>query len=197
MLAALRQPWADVSDLGAVDDDPRLLRETLLKAAAGSDMVVTTGGASVGDEDHVVEQLRRAGGEIDVLKVAMKPGKPLMLGTLGQSLVVGLPGNPVAAFATWMVIGARMAERIAGQTPLNRPRQYAEMTCAVTRLPGRQEYRPARIVGTGHEGCPRIELLDSSFSAKISRLCSADGFAVIPACADVIAAGERLEFLSI
>jgi len=73
LMAALRQPSIDVIDLGAVRDDPDLLRETLTRASGQADIIVTTGGVSVGEEDHMVAQLRAAGGEIKVLKIAMKP----------------------------------------------------------------------------------------------------------------------------
>ncbi len=108
LLAALRQPWIDVIDLGAVGDDPTVLRETLSSAANRADIILTTGGVSVGEEDHMVEQLRTAGGKIDVLGIAMKPGKPLSMGRLGGAVFIGLPGNPVAAFTTWRIIGSRI-----------------------------------------------------------------------------------------
>ncbi len=89
--------------------------------------MVTTGGVSVGDEDHMPAVLRAAGGEIHVMKVAMKPGKPLVIGRIGAALYVGLPGNPVAAFVCWHVIGARIARGFGG----NRGRRSApHSSCA-------------------------------------------------------------------
>ena len=121
MIAALRQPWIDLIDLGAINDDPVQLRNALTDIASDVDMIVTTGGVSVGEEDHMVSQLQEAGGRIEVMKIAMKPGKPLSIGLLKDAVFVGLPGNPVAAFTTWKIIGNRIAEKLAGQTNADRP----------------------------------------------------------------------------
>ncbi|MGV6849041.1 MAG: molybdopterin-binding protein [Marinibacterium sp.] len=195
MLAALRAPWIDLIDMGSVSDDPALLRAALGAAAENADLIVTTGGVSVGEEDHMVAQLRQAGGEIEVLKVAMKPGKPLSVGSLGDAVFVGLPGNPVAAFTTWKIIGSHVVARLSGQDTAEPPPAQVEIAESFSRRPGRQEFRPVRIVGSSAEGRPRVEMLDSSYSAKISLICNSDGLAVIPAESASVAAGDRLEFV--
>jgi molybdopterin molybdotransferase len=195
MLAALRQPWAKVTDHGAIEDDPDLLRQTLERVARDADIVVTTGGVSVGEEDHMIAQLRKAGGDIEVLKIAMKPGKPMSMGRLRNAVFIGLPGNPVAAFTTWKIIGAQIAARAAGLRLTDLQRPIVEVAQTTTRRPGRQEFRPARIVGFSKSGHPRVEMLDRSFSAKISLICKSDGFAVIPAEAKSIQSGDHLEFV--
>jgi molybdopterin molybdotransferase len=96
-LAAMLNAWgADVINLGIVRDD---MRATIaaIKKAANADILVTTGGASVGDHDYVQEALKRAGIKIGFWKIALRPGKPLMFGTKGKLSVLGLPGNPVSA----------------------------------------------------------------------------------------------------
>lgn len=195
MVAALRQPWIRMTDLGAVADDPDRLRETLVQASREADLIVTTGGVSVGEEDHMTAQLRRAGGHVEVMKIAMKPGKPLTVGRLGKAVLLGFPGNPVAAFTTWKIIGQRVASRLSGQRDTARRGVQAEVIETFFRRPGRQEYRPARVVGASGDGCPRIELLDRSFSAKISLICQSDGLAVIPAGTAQVSAGTRFEFI--
>lgn len=195
MLAALKAPWIDLHDMGAVADDPDLLRAELCKAADQADMIVTTGGVSVGEEDHMVAQLGAAGGQIEVMKVAMKPGKPLSVGTLGKAVFVGLPGNPVAAFTAWKIIGTRVAERLAGQVSGSPVPMQAEIAKGFSRRPGRQEFRPARVVSSSRDGRPQIEMLDKSYSAKMSLICASDGLAVIPASATQIEAGQKLDFL--
>lgn len=195
LLAALRAPWVELKDVGSVEDNPASLREVLTSAARDADLVVTTGGVSVGEEDHMVAQLREAGGAIEVMKIAMKPGKPLSIGTLGTAVFVGLPGNPVAAFTTWKIIGSRIAAKLSGQTGAADRTPTVEAASASSRRPGRQEYRPARIIGHSPDGRPRVELLDVSYSAKISLICKSDGLAVIPAERDRIEAGDALEFV--
>ncbi|GAO39669.1 putative molybdopterin biosynthesis protein [Sphingomonas changbaiensis NBRC 104936] len=101
MLAALlaAEP-AHLQCHAPVRDDLDLIQRSLIQAAAGADILVTTGGASVGDHDLVRPALEAAGARIDFWRVAMKPGKPLMAGRLGDCVVLGLPGNPVSAFVT-------------------------------------------------------------------------------------------------
>jgi molybdopterin molybdotransferase len=96
-LAAMLKAWgADVINLGIVRDDTRATIAAI-KKAANADILVTTGGASVGDHDYVQEALKRAGIKIGFWKIALRPGKPLMFGTKGKLSVLGLPGNPVSA----------------------------------------------------------------------------------------------------
>jgi molybdopterin molybdotransferase len=105
-LAALLAPFAEsILDLGIVPDDKPQLDAKLLEAFdAGVDMLITTGGASVGERDYVQEVLKDLGVELDFWKLRMRPGKPLMFGTRGKTLVFGLPGNPVSALVTATVI---------------------------------------------------------------------------------------------
>jgi len=105
-LAALLAPYAEsILDLGIVPDDKPKLDAKLLEAFdAGVDMLITTGGASVGERDYVQEVLKDLGVELDFWKLRMRPGKPLMFGTRGKTLVFGLPGNPVSALVTATVI---------------------------------------------------------------------------------------------
>jgi molybdopterin molybdotransferase len=105
-LAALLAPYAEsILDLGIVPDDKPKLDAKLLEAFdAGVDILITTGGASVGERDYVQEVLKDLGVELDFWKLRMRPGKPLMFGTRGRTLVFGLPGNPVSALVTATVI---------------------------------------------------------------------------------------------
>jgi molybdopterin molybdotransferase len=105
-LGALLSPFAEtILDLGIVPDDKPKLDAKLLEAFdAGVDILITTGGASVGERDYVQEVLKDLGVELDFWKLRMRPGKPLMFGTRGKTLVFGLPGNPVSALVTATVI---------------------------------------------------------------------------------------------
>lgn len=105
-LTAMLAPLAEsILDLGIVPDDKAQIDARLLEAFdAGVDMLITTGGASVGERDYVQEVLRDLGVDLDFWKLRMRPGKPLMFGTRGKTLVFGLPGNPVSALVTAMVI---------------------------------------------------------------------------------------------
>lgn len=113
MLQALLGDVGEVTDLGIVADT---LEATVsaFREAAGFDIVVTTGGASVGDHDHVAAAFRAAGGTLDFWKARLRPGKPLMAGTLDHSVFVGLPGNPVSAFVAATLFVLPLARQMAG-----------------------------------------------------------------------------------
>jgi molybdopterin molybdotransferase len=195
LLGVLTAPWIDLTDLGAVPDDPATLTATLAEAAAGADLVISTGGVSVGDEDHMPRLFREAGGDIHAMRIAMKPGKPLALGTMGDALYLGLPGNPASAFVTWQVIGARLARRRAGITRETNRKRTVRAGFDLNRRPGRCEFRPARITGHDATGADVVGLMSPSFSHRVALLAEADGLALLPADADRIRAGDVLEFL--
>ena len=113
------EPWAQVIDYGIIPDWRATLAQTLGEAAKRCDVVVTTGGVSAGDEDHILGALAEHGVELDVLKVAMRPGKPVKIGLMGNVLFAGLPGNPNAALVTFHQIALpaiRATAGIAGRT---------------------------------------------------------------------------------
>ena len=121
MLAAMLGDLpVEIIDLGILPDD----LDALTRAFAGvrADLLVTTGGASVGDHDLVRPALAAAGGTIDFWRIALRPGKPMMAGRLGDALVLGLPGNPVSAFVTAMLFVKPLVAALAGAAdPLPRP----------------------------------------------------------------------------
>ena len=97
-----------------VRDDRAILAKLLKDLARRHDVIVTVGGASVGDHDHVRGALEDAGGRIDFWKIAMRPGKPLIAGTIGDALLLGLPGNPSSAFVTATLFLLPLVRHLAG-----------------------------------------------------------------------------------
>lgn len=195
LAGALGLPWIEAIDMGSVPDRLDLLQQTLEQASRRADLVVTTGGVSVGDEDHMPAVLRAAGGEIHVMKVAMKPGKPLVIGRIGPALYLGLPGNPVSAFVAWHVIGARIAEALAGIAEAGPPRILVRADFERSRRPGRCEFLPARLGSHDDHGTRMVEIATSEVSHRVALLAQADGLLLIPAEADRVARGDMLEFL--
>lgn len=122
MIAALLAAHgADMTDMGLVPDRREALAEAI-SAASGHDLIVTIGGASVGDHDLVKPALEAAGASLDFWRIAIRPGKPLMAGRLGDALVVGLPGNPVSAFVCARLFLAPLLRRFSGDpSPLDVP----------------------------------------------------------------------------
>jgi len=196
MLASqLQAPHIDWLDLGAVPDEPEQLGDALDKAARFADLVMTTGGVSVGDEDHMPHLVRQAGGEIHVMKVAIKPGKPLMIGTIGKTIYIGLPGNPVAAFVNCLLIVDPIIRKLAGLGSRRPQMRTVTADFARARRPGRQEYIPAQIVGQSEDEPMLVKAFQKAGSATLMPLAEADGFVIIPADCAEVSPGDALKFM--
>lgn len=191
----LALPWIEAIDMGAVPDRPARLRQVLEQAARDTDLVVSTGGVSVGDEDHMPVVLSAAGGTAQVMKVAMKPGKPLMIGRIGGALYLGLPGNPVAVFVCWHVIGAHIAEALAGISETGPRRIIVRAGFERVRQPGRCEFLPARLGGYDSHGIRTAEVTALEVSHRVALLAQTDGLLLIPPETDHIGHDDMLEFL--
>ena len=157
MLAALlRGSGAVVYPMAVVEDEAAAMRWSLRRAAIDADLVLTTAGISVGDEDHVRDALLTLGSDLAVLKVAMKPGKPLAAGRLRGAVFVGLPGNPLAAAAGAIAfvrpllarMGYRLISRPAWMTPLTAGERWRR---ALTVCPNRR-------AESGVRGDGRVEM---------------------------------------
>lgn len=135
----LREKPVQIDDLGALADDPAVIRNALEGAAQHADLIVTSGGVSVGDADHVQRVIGELG-EIVFWRIAMKPGKPLAVGRIGDALVVGLPGNPVSTLVTYLLFVAPAVDRLAGSEPARPIVLPARLERAVRHTPGRREY---------------------------------------------------------
>ncbi|ATE63052.1 gephyrin-like molybdotransferase Glp [Rhizorhabdus dicambivorans] len=141
MLAALLAGTpAQVTDHGIIRDDLGLISAAFADLAGGADIIVTTGGASVGDHDLVLPALEQAGATIDFWKVRMKPGKPVMIGTLGGAIVLGLPGNPVSAFVTATLFLKPLIAHLLGSARPVPPPAAARLGEALPATGGRAEY---------------------------------------------------------
>jgi molybdopterin molybdotransferase len=136
-------------DAGILADDLTVLETGLRALSEKVDIIVTTGGASVGDHDLVHTALQNIGAQMDFWKVAMRPGKPLMAGKIGNALVLGLPGNPSSAFVTAFLFLLPLIRHMAGsQSPL--PILFEAATASDLPAGGdRAEYMRASVEG-GH-----------------------------------------------
>ncbi len=188
MLLSMVRRWGHLPvDMGHAPDDRDRLRAAL--DAAGADVIVTSGGASAGDEDHVSALLRDEGA-LSAWRIALKPGRPLALGLRDGVPVFGLPGNPVASFVC-AVIFARPALAVLAGAPWPEP---VAMTLPAAfekdKKPGRREYLRARI---GAEG--GVETFASEGSGRISGLSWAQGLVELPDGAARIRPGDPVRFL--
>lgn len=165
-----------------------------LRTLAGHDLIVTTGGVSVGEEDRLVEAILRAGGEARPLKISVKPGKHLVLGKIGRAFVLGLPGNPVAAFIANRLF-ASVAVNVLLGTHDDRSTCFAHPAQTIIRRPGRLEYRPARIIGRGADGIQIVELAPPDFSARSGWFGAADSLAILPEDCSRVDEAEKISVL--
>jgi molybdopterin molybdotransferase len=172
-------PWAEVVDFGVVADCSAALVEMFAEAQAACDVLVTTGGVSVGDEDHVVASFGRLGGVVDVLKVAMRPGKPVKIGTMGAMLFAGLPGNPNAALATFRYIALPAIRAVAGFASVLPHWSAAVAGFAYEKRPGRTEFVPVRTAKVDDLGRPVLELLGRGSSSGLRAMAKANGLAML------------------
>jgi molybdopterin molybdotransferase len=175
-------------------DDLLMLRNQLSELARKADIVVTTGGLSVGEEDHVRSALRELGANILFSGVAIKPGKPVSFGHLGQSYWLGLPGNPLASFITWNLFGKALLRGLSGQSYKNTTRRRAALGHELTHLPGRCELRLADLTGHDEFGRDVISCENASHSARVIPLANADGIVIVPADKLHLPRGAILEF---
>ncbi|TVP87183.1 MAG: molybdopterin molybdenumtransferase MoeA [Thioalkalivibrio sp.] len=132
---------AEVLDLGILPDEPERLRSALRESALSADAVLSSGGVSVGEADHVTRVLSELG-RVSFWKIAIKPGRPLAFGILGQrTLFFGLPGNPVAAMVTFIRFVRPALQRISGQDPEELPSFEVPCLDALKKVPGRTEFQ--------------------------------------------------------
>jgi len=185
-------PWVTATDLGILPDDPATIRAAIRDAAQSHDVVISSGGVSAGEEDHILDALRAEAAELDVLKVAIRPGKPLTVGRLGSALYFGLPGNPYAAAITFAQIARPALRRVAGL--MEEPDTWLPAVAGFSyrRSTGRREYVPVTWARRDSTGRPVVERLGQGASASLSPIARAMGVAVIPPDLDVVKPGQPL-----
>ena len=186
MLARL---GCEVLDMGVVRDDPAALEAALLEAAASSDAIVTSGGVSVGEADFVRSLMAKLG-EVAFWKIAMKPGRPMAFGKIGDAWLFGLPGNPVAVMVTFyqFVRPALLKMMGAGAEPL--PTFRVPCSVALKKVPGRTEFLRARLFEDGGEW--RVQPTGAQGSGILRSMSDANCFIVLEHERGNVAAGEAV-----
>ncbi len=182
LLGYLAQLGCEVVDLGVVPDRREATERALREAAGRADLVITTGGASVGEEDHLKVALT-AVGRVELWQVAIKPGKPLLFGQVrsGRSEVpvLGLPGNPASVAVTFMVFAVPFLRALQGATSRDMPPLRLPAAFRVKKASSRTEYLRVRL-----ESSPagvRLMRFPNQSSGVLTAMAWADGLAVVPA----------------
>lgn len=190
MLLSLIAGWGfEPVDLGHAPDDTDAIRSRLDEGAKSADVILTSGGASAGDEDHVSRLLRDTG-SLSSWRIALKPGRPLALALWHGVPVFGLPGNPVAAFVCALIFAKPAFAQMSGagwQTPtgFTVPAAFSKF-----KKPGRREYLRARLNADG-----AVEVFQSEGSGRISGLSWAEGLVELPDEAIDVQPGTLVRFL--
>lgn len=178
-------------DCGIVADNPEATAHALSNAAMRSDCVITTGGVSVGEEDHVKHQVERLG-RLDLWKLAIKPGKPLAFGSIGDTPFIGLPGNPTSVFVTFCLIARPFLLKMQGAIEESPLHLQARADFAVTRPGDRQEYLRVTLEN-GVQGLRAVRYANQS-SGVLSSVSQSNALAVIPP-GTTLAPGDTVEVL--
>jgi molybdopterin molybdotransferase len=167
----------ELIDLGTVEDTLEATIEAMSQAAKVADIVITTGGVSVGEEDHIKPAIEHLG-SLDLWKVKMKPGKPLAFGNIKGVPFIGLPGNPVSAFATFMLFARPYLLSMQGQTNQLPSPVWLPANFEWNKTSFRREFARAKLTNQAQKTW--VEIHPNQSSGVLSSVVWADGFVVIP-----------------
>lgn len=190
---ALRGLGAAVTDYGVLADDRAAIREALRTAAAENDLVISTGGVSVGDEDHVrpaVEEI----GSLDFWRLPLKPGRPVAVGDVAGVPFLGLPGNPVSSTVAFWLIGRPWALHLMGAAAVEVVRYPVIADFTHARSPGRREFLRARLE-VDATGTARVSVYRSTGSGMLSSLVWSDGLVELLEDAGDVAPGDVVRYI--
>ena len=175
----------------SVRDDPERIAE-VIRSGLESDLLLLSGGVSMGEYDFVHRILEREGAGLIFHKAAVKPGKPICVGRKGSTLAFGLPGNPVSAFVTFQLFVRPLVRRWMGFEAVSLRRIEATLTRTVSHKPGRTFFKPAC---TEWGGTLRVTPVETGGSADLTGFARADSLLIIPSHVSGIAAGARVSVL--
>ncbi|ALO47013.1 molybdopterin molybdotransferase MoeA [Pseudohongiella spirulinae] len=173
-------------------DSEEQTRKILQQLSQDHDVVISTGGVSVGEEDYMRAVMQKLG-QLDIWKLALKPGKPFTLGQINHTLFFGLPGNPVSAFVTFILLVRPALLAMMGAEQAELPLHRVVAAFEASRSGERQEYVRARLSGCDAQRA--VEPLDDQSSGVFSSVSRADGLAIIPPHT-AVARGDTLSFIA-
>jgi molybdopterin molybdotransferase len=177
LASLLRSIGLEFVDGGIIADDPDITARALQDAASRADCVITSGGVSVGEEDHVKSQVERLG-QLQLWKLAIKPGKPLAFGRIGDTPFIGLPGNPTSGFVTFCLIARPFLLKLQGASEPEPLLLRARAAFSVDQPGGRQEYLRVTLVNA-EQGLEAKRFANQS-SGVLSSVSDSNALAVIP-----------------
>lgn len=186
----LQRLGCEVRDLGIVPDQREATVQALRDAAQGNDLILTSGGVSVGEEDHIKPAVQQLG-SLDLWQIAMKPGKPFAYGHVGDAHFIGLPGNPVSSFVTFLLLVRPFLLKLQGATELAPQAMQLPAHFDWPRADKRREFLRVRRNAQGG-----LDLFPNQSSGVLTSTVWADGLVDLPG-GQTIARGQAVRFLSV
>ncbi len=187
----LTELGCEVVDMGVVGDDPALLKPAFVRAADCADVVITSGGVSVGEADYVKAMLAEVG-RIQFWKVAMKPGRPLAFGHIGNAVFFGLPGNPVSVMVTFELFVEPALRRMMGELPRPQLTVRATSTSRLRKRPGRIEYQRG-VLEQREDGTYAVRKTGAQGSGILSSMSEGNCYIVLPMESTGVEAGALVD----
>jgi molybdopterin molybdotransferase len=197
LFGLLTRMGVELLDMGVVKDDPLLLEAAFLHASEQADAIITSGGVSVGEADHTKAIMRKlAGGDSGVAfwKIAMRPGRPMAVGRIGNAVLFGLPGNPVAVMVTFLAFVRPALLQMMGCTPQPLPLLQAKSTEAIRKKPGRTEYQRGTVT-TSPQGELQVQTTGQQGSGVLSSMAQANGLIVLHHDQGNVAVGDPVDVM--
>ncbi len=197
LFGLLTRMGVEVLDMGVVRDDPAALEAAFGAAASQADAIITSGGVSVGEADHTKAVMKSmAGGPSGVAfwKIAMRPGRPMAVGRIGNAMLFGLPGNPVAVMVTFLAFVRPALLQMMGCAVQGTPMLKAHSMDPIRKKPGRTEYQRA-VVQTSSDGKLQVRITGQQGSGVLSSMVAANGLLVLPHDQGNVAIGQEVDVL--
>ena len=189
----LQRLGCEVIDLGVVRDEPVLLEQAFRDAAARADAIVTSGGVSVGEADFTKAMMKKLG-DVAFWRIAMRPGRPMAVGRIGESVLFGLPGNPVAVMVTFLAFVRPALLRMMGAQAAPALYLKARSAEAMRKKPGRTEYQRGVVTRTADGGL-EVRTTGNQGSGVLSSMVQANGLIVLHHGQGNVAAGELVDVM--
>ncbi|NNU43234.1 molybdopterin molybdotransferase MoeA [Ramlibacter montanisoli] len=183
----------EVIDLGVVRDEPALLEQAFRDAAARADALITSGGVSVGEADFTKAMMKKLG-DVAFWKIAMRPGRPMAVGRIGQAALFGLPGNPVAVMVTFLAFVRPALLRMMGARVTEPVLLKAHSAEAMRKKPGRTEYQRGIVMRT-QDGRLEVRTTGNQGSGVLSSMVQANGLIVLHHAQGNVAVGDEVDVM--
>ena len=191
VFSMLKSFGVEILDMGIIKDDPQSIRLAFDVASNNADVVITTGGVSVGDADYVKQTLE-ALGKINFWKIAMKPGRPLAVGSLNNAIFFCLPGNPVSAMVTFYQFVQPALRLLLGQKQTSNTTIQLKCVSSLKKRPGRVDFQRG-IIFTNENGEYHVKTTGNQGSHILNSMCQANCFIVLPEKSGNIEAGSLVQ----